>query len=201
MAILSLAQAKARIGIAESDASRDTQITALVAGIEECVQREACCYVEAEATEVYDGTGATQLVLRREPVRIGISDAPFSIRFATDAKRRFADADDVDDETYYVDEEAAIVHYSAGFPTLPASVRITYTAGVPEESYPEDLKLVIAELLSLSANRIGSAGLSSESFSAYSYVLQNFGDLESQLSAASRMTLDSYRARANVWVR
>lgn len=203
------------------------QLEALIPAAEAWVQRECHCYVEAEATEVYDGSGvasdpqeafvagqgdggffsgarvaSTLLPLRRWPVRED-DDHPFEMKIATDAGRSFASASAVPRSSYYVDvgEEFPVVLYEAGFPGALRCIQIRYTAGYPEDSYPAAEKALIAELVALAVNRIGSAGLSSENFAQYSYTIQNFGELEAQLSALGRATLQNGRARSNVWVR
>lgn len=221
MPILDATTIATLIGSSPSD-----QLEALIPAAEAWVQRECNCYVEAEATEVYDGSGvasdpqdafvagqddgflsaprpaSTLLTLRRWPVRE--DDAhPFVMKIATDAGRSFASVTAVPRSSYYVDvgEEFPVVLYEAGFPGALRCVQIRYTAGYPEESYPAAEKALIAELVALAVNRIGSAGLSSENFAQYSYTLQNFGELEAELSALGRATLENGRARSNVWVR
>lgn len=212
MAILTATEIAAIIGT-----SPTAQMSALIAGVEAWVQRETSTYVREDVTEVYDGSGvavpgmmpflpgrdATRpgsalLVLRRTPVTEDGSHT-FTLKIATDAARSFSTATAVARTSYYVDTESGVVVYGAGFPALPRCVQVAYTGGYAEADYPADLKALIAEMCALALNRVGSAGLSSENAGSYSFVLQNFGDIESQLSALGSATLESYRAKGSAW--
>jgi hypothetical protein len=209
MAILTASEIATLIG-----ASPTAQLSALIDGVEAWVQRECNTYVQATVTEVYDGSGvpvpgmspwlapsplypglsprqgSTMLVLRRAPI-LEDSGHTFTLKIATDAARDFASATAITRSYYYVDTETGVVVYEGGFPAMPRCVA--------EADYPADLKALIAEMCGLAINRIGAAGLSSENAGGYSFVLQNFGSIESQLSALGSATLESYRAKGSAW--
>jgi hypothetical protein len=222
MAILTADQVATIIG-----ASPTEQLEALVPAIEDRVMRECSLYARARQVEVYDGPGvssdpggsadfgaylglgagrrvaSTLLPLRRWPV-IEDDDNPVTVKIATDAGRSFASATALASSARYVDlddEGPATIVYDPGFPGILRCVQVTYTAGYEDGEFPAEYAALVAELVALAMNRIPAAGLSSESAGGYSYVNQNFGDLESQLSAPSRMTLENGRARSNVWLR
>jgi hypothetical protein len=180
-------------------ASPTEQMEALIPYVEEIVQRECNVYVQAERTEIRDGAGDA-MVLVYTPVVMSPS-APFEIRIATDAGRKFENVDPVDEDTYFVDEENGIVHYDAGFPCKRACVRLVYTGGYLPDDFPKPERLLIAELVSTGANLIANGGFESESAGQYSYSLPTLTEMEQALSPLGRMTLENGRARSNSWVR
>lgn len=95
-----------------------------------------------EKTEVYNGNGELNLVLKRYPVTL-LSSLKFS-------------GEEVDDTTYYVQEDTGIIERSVAFPRWHKIISVQYTAGWDDTNIPIDLKYAVYDL----ACKIASAGLS-----------------------------------------
>jgi hypothetical protein len=89
-------------------------------------------------TEIRDGNGRKELILKQWPVT-----ALTSVHI--DAARTFAASTEVTANCYY-DGEAGELYYEGGFGTARRSVQIVYTAGYTD--VPNDLKEATIELVS-----------------------------------------------------
>lgn len=137
IALVSLANAKAFIGIADATTSEDSIVESLIDSVSKLLA--GYCgrkFISAEYTEYHDGDDTTSLVLNQFPVTELES-------LHIDPLRDFDSPSEVDaDENVILDAESGIIklwnNYGL-FPTGKGNIKVVYTAGYASASVPADL--------------------------------------------------------------
>lgn len=207
MALMTAADVKGMLGI--TGVAQDAQITALLAPSQASLERMIGLKIEATSyVEDHDGLGRDSIVVDHAPI---VNDPAYPVVVKDDLDRIFPAGSVVASTLLAIDYAAGIITIDTsssliGWTTFGGSdifrdgnrnVRVSYKGGYLAANLPADLKLILAEIIGLSLNRIRSAGLQSESIGSYSKTLAS-GSVESQLSAISRETIAAWRRSAGV---
>lgn len=197
-ALTTTAYVKTQLGISGStqDALIAQLITAVSAQFESLTGRK---FINTDYTEIYDGTGRSNLYLREYPVNS-----------VTSVERNHGSIGDpswttLDADTYYVDTRTGIISSGSAFASFPgdfskriAHYRVIYNAGygAAAADMPEDIQQAIAAIIGYQINTMGREGITSERTGTYSVSYSTTQRAFSAVPLASS-TLDIYR-RCNV---
>lgn len=171
MALATLADLKAHLGIPTADTSQDARLTAILAGVEVWLIQTAAANgralkLEEDRVDLVDGGGSPRLFLPRRPVV-----AVTSIKVDGAGTPTWDDITLVPASSYRVYPDMGLVKRLAGdWPQGHQNVQVTYDVGygVP----PANLTLGVLALAAYFATQAGKEGLASERIGNYSYSLQ-----------------------------
>jgi hypothetical protein len=173
MAIATLPELKAHLGIPLADVSQDAKLTAILAGVETWITETAAANGRAVAKEtarvdLLDGTGSARLFLPRRPV-IAVT----TIKVDGNARPTWDASTLVAASGYRVYLDTGIVKRlsDAEWTEGLQNVQVTYDVGYA--AIPANLKLGVLTMAAYFAGEGGGKGLKSETLGKYSYTMQD----------------------------
>lgn len=164
--LLTLAEYHSLMGVATSDTSKDVQIEALIAAVDnEITTYLGYAVTTATFTETLNGTGATFLRLRNIPIT-SITTVTLDYNLSTATSY---------DGSNFIYNSQGLVYFKPSVVTLPGyfdvgvmNVQVVYTAGYAVADVPQAIKLAACLMVQRSMDITNPANMNSFKLDQYS---------------------------------